>query len=149
MRALTAALMATVAACSDGAAPILLGVDIAKLVPSYATIGIDRATSGPVTFSVAKALPPSVPLRVYWFVDFDPETPQKWVSEADPLVLDPCQAPLADPAGLQTVVTVEALVTAGELNISFVRPGDPRYTVGGEPILPIRWTIVAQGQCPH
>lgn len=120
-------------------------VDPDKLIPSGPEAQkVDRQTDGPIAFSVKNALTGS--FNVYWFVEFDFKKPVKWESTGDPFLVYPCGEHLK--GDFQKIVTVEALVTEGVLDISFVKEGDPRYTHDGEPIAYIRWTVVAEGVAP-
>ena len=130
--------------------PQVLGIDLDKIKPTGpGKVTVDRGSLGPIEFSVVDALPKGHKFRTYWFVNFDFAAPKLWNQVTDPLKLDPCQEPLAEAGGFQTITTVEVLITEGTLDISVLREGDPRFTPGGEPVVPIRWTVIAEGKCPH
>lgn len=95
-----------------------------------------------LAFSVKNAISASAELQVntYWFIAFKLEEPTAWDVEGELITLHPCDFKLRS----KDVVTVEALVTTGELVID-AEQTDPRVTVNGEPIIRAVWTVQIDG----
>lgn len=114
--------------------------------PGAGPIQLERAPSEQQLFSVDNAIQTdeATPVNTYWFVDFNVDAPQKWLTEdRNSLNLCGCDPDHFGVAGDRTV-TLEVLITPGELVFDFTLP-DPRRTAGGEPIYSLRWTIMVTG----
>jgi len=128
--------------------PIFLDLDlIHPLGPG--PIILTRVDNSQVLFSVAGALlgAPNPDLNYYWFIDFDVNagSTSKWDSEEQDFLLQGCHTKLVDLSGADKTATLEVLITEGELDISAVQEDDPRFTLGGEPIDSVRWTLIVKG----
>jgi len=130
--------------------PIILNLDqIQPIGPG--PLFLERTLSSEAAFSVINALvhQPSTALKFYWFVDFDVNQPELWDSSEVDFILKGCDDKLIDLSGAAKTVTVEVLITEGLLDVSLGQSDDPRFTLGGEPIYSVRWTVIVNGvpQC--
>lgn len=130
--------------------PIILNLD--QIQPIGAgPLFLERELSSQEFFSVVNALvhPPSPSLKFYWFVDFDVNDPELWDSSDVDFVLKGCDEKLVDFSGADKTITVEVLITEGLLDVSLAQSDDPRFTLAGEPIYSVRWTVIVKGvpQC--
>ena len=126
--------------------PIFLDLDLINPLGPGPII-LERADSSQVLFSVAGALlgAPNPKLNYYWFIDFDVNTPVPWDSTEQDFLLQGCNTKLLDLSGADKTGTLEVLITEGQLDISLTQEDDPRFTLGGEPIDSVRWTIIVKG----
>lgn len=102
---------------------------------------VQHHSSTSLAFSVTNAIETcdSLPLKVYWFVDFDPASDALPAASEPDYLLTGCHPKLA--GAYPKTVMIEALATQGELSMNSQSP-DPRVTLAGEPVQHLVWTVV-------
>lgn len=81
-------------------------------------------------------------INVFWYIDFDPESPVEHTTEGNTITLFGCDALLLGEDG--KLVSVEALITHGDIEFdeSFA---DPRVTADGTTVLRAQWFVKVTG----